>query len=69
MSGQIPTFALAGDDGGDNRWAVPVSNIILDHQNGSDSALLGTDHWRKVGIVDVPSPDGPWLLYDHLFFL
>lgn len=41
---QIGFILLAGDGGGDNRWAELIAHIILHDQHRTDAALLGADH-------------------------
>ena len=52
--GGEPGFSgLAGDGGGDDRWGMAVSRVILDDEHRTGTALFAAHHRTKIGVKNV----------------
>lgn len=59
MRWKLCLLNLGGNSRHDTRWTEPIADIVLDHQNRPNSALLGTDNGRKIRKKNVTT------FYDH----
>ena len=48
VGGQLVLIGLAGDGSSDDRWTVPVADVILHDKYRSYTALLRADHRTQV---------------------
>lgn len=45
MRGKLCLLDLRCNSRNDYRWAESIADIVLDHEHGTDTALLGPDDW------------------------
>ena len=53
MSWKSGLSHTGGNSGGDHRWAIAVTNVILNYKNGTETALLRADHGAEIGIKNI----------------
>ena len=51
MGGELCFVDFAGDCGGDDGGGVFVPDVVLNDENGTDTALFAADHRRQIGII------------------
>lgn len=57
VGGKFFLFGSAGDGGNDGRIACGIAEIILNHQNRTESILLTADDGGKVGVIQIAAFD------------
>ena len=55
MRGQFCFSQTAGNGGGNDGWTVFVSDIILNDENGTESALFASDDRTQIRIINISS--------------
>ena len=61
-------FAHAGSNGGgDDGWAVAVTDVVLNDEDRAQASLLGADDRAEIGVINISASDG--VHSTHPFFL
>ena len=57
VGGQFFLFGSAGDSGNDGRIACGIAEIILNHQNRTESILFTAEDGGEVGVIQIAALD------------
>ena len=57
VGGQFFLFGSAGDGGNDGRIACGIAEIILNHQNRTESILFTAENVGEVGVIQIAALD------------
>ena len=57
VGGKFFLFGSAGDGGNDGRIACGIAEIILNHQNRTESILFTADDGGEVGVIQIAALD------------